>query len=375
MSAEIDHTPSDFSYSIDSEPTDTYDIRHFYDPAEKFRDDPLPAFLGRVAATRAVEVKMMVDGRMQELRPREVMAAELTHALIDVPEELAAGNDVAERGIQEVVAATHEYADLVATTAVQLAEQIKKNRKSKESVLVLAAQILAATAHETQKRNNGEPYIEHPDQAASMFEIAWREHIPQNDETDLLLDINRFLIYQHDGYEDGIDSTGEYLAQDKKTRFTVSPLIALKVLEKCGIESPSGHSNEHIGRNLLFMTHRQGFENTKEARMAYDDFTQAGAEQGGMFYLGAKPSDTAHNTKIQPPQDPNKLGKYTKSINHYKQEAQKYGAPFARVVKHLFELTPEKVRNFKPGGFELKHIPPEFRGMIAKKIQERRKKK
>lgn len=378
MAAEIEHTPPDFSYSVDSAPTDIYDVRKFYDPTDKFRDDALPVFLGRVAATRAVDVKMMIDGRMQDLRPREVMAAELTHALIDMPVELAAGNDATERGIQEVITATHEYADLVATTAVQLAEQIKKNKKSKESILVLAAKILAATAHEKQKRKSGLQYIEHPDRAASLFEIAWRRHIPQEEETEeskLLLDIHRAHIYLHDGYEDSIDPTGEYLSQDKEEHLTVSPLILKKVLEKCNILPPEGFSQDDIARTPLYMTRQEGFDGEKDSRLSYNEYADAGMEWGGPFFIAAKVPDTADNAFIEPPEDPNKIKKYTDLITPYKKEASKYGAQLGKVVRTIFELKREDVRKFKPDGFELKHIPTTFKGAISNKMQARRRNK
>ncbi|RIQ20566.1 hypothetical protein [Jiangella rhizosphaerae] len=266
-------------------------LRDFYDPASLHDSEPLDAFVDRVASTRR-PVSLPPVG---DLLGHEVVLAEAVHALLDDGPGVTL--PIPDDRQHAVVAAVTAYADNVARSVLEVADDIAEDAEQLRDLLhgsvrpmpgraALAGRVLAAVAHAGEFRRSGRDYFMHPDEVASIVTTAWRRQIRGEGER---LDVAQFLAYCHDSFEDTIDPFGAYLSERP---VIVSPLVAQRVLEMIGVPDA-----RDVARVLLLMTRTKDVDGN---RMDYFDYLDRGVRQGGALFMLTKAPDIHHNLNIEP---------------------------------------------------------------------------
>lgn len=273
------------------------EVRVFYDPLDRHSDEPDDVFLDGVAATRATVVLPGIG----QIGGHEVVAAEVTHAMIDGADRLPLKITDARR--ESIKAAVAHQAGRIALKVVEATETMVQEHNTAKAEhpryriptlppqLVLSGKVMAAVAHENVRRRSGRLYYYHPDEVSSIFTVAWRKQFGAkvgSADHERMLDVIRFLSYAHDAYEDSIDSKGAYLAKP----VIMTPLVAEQLLE---IQHVADARN--IARTLLFMTRTED-ENGK--KMPYRKYIDLGIKRGGEYFILTKSPDIKHNVSIEP---------------------------------------------------------------------------
>jgi hypothetical protein len=157
------------------------------------------------------------------------------------------------------------------------------NEFNKESDVVLAGRILAASASAGISRNSGRDYYSHPHEVAQILRVAsGRTRHLKPEELDVLL----FLAYCHDAFEDTFkNGKGSFLETD----IVVSPLLVKKYLESC--ESPDA---SRVANTLMLLSKPIG----PDGKMPYLSYIQRGLHDSG--FIITKLADMQHNLEIEP---------------------------------------------------------------------------
>jgi hypothetical protein len=351
------------------------DLRAFYDPTDRFAHKTRQEFVDQTAASRY----SFRNKYLGKISAHEVVLVESLHAQLYGAE--TADLPIEKDRRQAIIAVTHRYAGHVATSIVDVVDRITSDRALRRrrtpgitwaelpSPLALAGKVVAITAHEGVPRRSGREYFMHPQEVASIIDIAWgkRNYVDQQE----LLDVFEFVAYYHDAYEDTIDARAKYL-KEKPAIFT--PLVARTLLEKYDVKNA-----DKIARVLLYMTRIKDVEGK---RLPYADYIERGlslspdlfAVRDGVqastsmleLFCTGKAADNQHNQNIEPdkivPGDTKTQQKFEKRAQ-YRDSASRISLmtdilPHPLLVPSIYEVTSDEVRaaTSRQYPFDTQHI-------------------